>query len=88
MRCLLLFAPVCSADGALVEGWSLRQVRCEGTTLRAGSLLGLNRAEVVASPMAPVVDKVTVAERLLEVLTSLGLEAASTILLALAGARA
>lgn len=38
--------------------------------------------------MAAVVDKVTVAERLLEVLTSLRLEAASTILLALAGARA
>lgn len=88
VRCRLLFAPVCSADGGLVEGWSLRQVRCEGTTLRARSLLGLNRAEVVASPMAPVVDKVTVAERLLEVLTSLGLEAATTILLALAGARA
>ena len=87
VRRRLLFAPICCAYGGLIEGWGLRQVRCEGTTLRAGSLLGLNRAEVVASPMAPVVDKVTVAERLLEVLTSLGLEAASTILLALAGAR-
>ena len=72
----------------MVEGWSLSQVRRERTTLRAGSLLGLNRAEVIAAPMAAMVDKITVAERLLEVLTSLRLEATSAILLTLAGARA
>ena len=88
MRCRLLFIPFWCTDGSLVEGWSLRQIRRERTALRTGSLIGLNRAKVVTASMAAMVDKVTVAERLLEVLTSLRLEASSTVLLALAGARA
>ena len=87
MRRWLLFSPVCRSS--LVEGRGLCQVRRERTALCIGRrLLGLNRTKVIAAPMAAVVDKVAVAERLLEVLASLGLEATSTVLLALASARA
>ena len=72
---------------SLAKRWRLSNVCRERTALRTWSLLRLDRAEVVTASMATMVNKVTVPERLLEVLTGLRLEAASAVLLTLACAR-
>lgn len=74
----------------LVELWGLCTIRHSSErALRTRGLLCLNRAKVIAASMATMVDKVAMAERLLEVLTRFGLETPASVgLLALASAGA